>query len=214
MFTALMSLGRPIIRMLESNLDKVVGGRQQVRFFFPLCGKAVDMKWLADMGHIIVGVEVCEEGIKQFFEEQSLQYTEEPVEAIPGAKVFKSCDRRISIYQCDVFSFSSAIEGQFGGIWDRGSLVAISPCDRQKYATLITSVMDKNCRYLLDTLEYDPELYKGPPFFLPEEMIKQLYGETCEIELVQTGDAFEEKHRKWGIDSLLEKVYLLTPKAK
>ncbi|XP_076865200.1 putative thiopurine S-methyltransferase [Brachyhypopomus gauderio] len=78
-------------RMLESNLDKVVGGRQQVRFFFPLCGKAVDMKWLADMGHIIVGVEVCEEGIKQFFEEQSLQYTEEPVEAIPGAKVFKVC---------------------------------------------------------------------------------------------------------------------------
>lgn len=29
--------------------------------------------------------------------------------------------------------FCSAIEGQFGGIWDRGSLVAINPCDRQKY---------------------------------------------------------------------------------
>lgn len=31
--------------MLESNLDKVVAGRTGVRFFFPLCGKAVDMKW-------------------------------------------------------------------------------------------------------------------------------------------------------------------------
>lgn len=32
-------------RMLENNIDKVLAGRTGVRFFFPLCGKAVDMKW-------------------------------------------------------------------------------------------------------------------------------------------------------------------------
>ncbi len=32
-------------RMLESNIDKVLAGRTGVRFFFPLCGKTVDMKW-------------------------------------------------------------------------------------------------------------------------------------------------------------------------
>ncbi len=26
----------------------------------------------------------------------------------------------------------SAVGGKFGGIWDRGALVAINPCDRQK----------------------------------------------------------------------------------
>lgn len=31
--------------MLETNIDKVLAGRNRVRFFFPLCGKAVDMKW-------------------------------------------------------------------------------------------------------------------------------------------------------------------------
>ncbi len=31
--------------LLEKNLDKVVCGRKEVRFLFPLCGKAVDMKW-------------------------------------------------------------------------------------------------------------------------------------------------------------------------
>lgn len=41
------------------------------------------------MGHVIVGVEISEKAIKQFFEEHSLDYTEEPVPAIPGAKVFK-----------------------------------------------------------------------------------------------------------------------------
>uniref|UniRef100_A0AAR2IPC4 thiopurine S-methyltransferase n=1 Tax=Pygocentrus nattereri TaxID=42514 RepID=A0AAR2IPC4_PYGNA len=199
-------------RMLDSNLDKILCGRQQVRFFFPLCGKAVDMKWLADMGHVIVGVEFSEKGIKQFFEEHGLQYKEEPVPAVPEAKVFKSSDGKISIYQCDLYKFSSAIEGRFGAVWDRGSLVAINPCDRQKYATLMKSLMDKDCRYLLDTLEYNPEFYKGPPFLVTEEAVQALYGEDCDIELLQAVDALEERHKAWGIDSLLEKVYLLTLK--
>lgn len=38
---------------------------------------------------MIVAVELSEIGIKQFFEDQGLQYKEEPVSAIPGAKVFK-----------------------------------------------------------------------------------------------------------------------------
>ncbi|KTG36260.1 hypothetical protein cypCar_00001928, partial [Cyprinus carpio] len=118
--------------LLKNNLEKVLCGRKEVRFFFPLCGKAVDMKWLADMGHTVVGVEISEKGIKQFFAEQNLAFDEEPVPAIPGAKVFKSADGKISIYQCDLYEFSSAVGGKFGGIWDRGALVAINPCDRQK----------------------------------------------------------------------------------
>lgn len=41
------------------------------------------------MGHTVVGVEISEKGIKQFFEDQSLKYNEEPLQEIPGAKVFK-----------------------------------------------------------------------------------------------------------------------------
>lgn len=44
---------------------------------------------LADMGHVIVGVEISEKAIKQFFKEHSLEYKEEPVAAIPEAKVFR-----------------------------------------------------------------------------------------------------------------------------
>ncbi|XP_030644972.1 probable thiopurine S-methyltransferase [Chanos chanos] len=195
-------------RMLERNLDKVLNGRSAVRFFFPLCGKAVDMKWLADMGHTVVGVEISEKGIRQFFEEQGLSYSEEPVSAIPGAKLYKSSDSKISLYQCDLYKFSSAIEGQFGGIWDRGSLVAINPCDRQKYANLIV------CRYLLDTFLYNPELYEGPPFFVPDEDVKKLYGEACDVELLQSEDALTDRQKAWGLDFFVEKVHLLTLKAK
>lgn len=44
---------------------------------------------LADMGHSVVGVEISEKAIKEFFEDSNLTYVEEPVPAIPGAKVFK-----------------------------------------------------------------------------------------------------------------------------
>uniref|UniRef100_A0A3Q3CET7 Probable thiopurine S-methyltransferase n=1 Tax=Haplochromis burtoni TaxID=8153 RepID=A0A3Q3CET7_HAPBU len=52
-------------KMLKKNIDKVLNGRTGVRFFFPLCGKAVDMKWLADMGHAVVGVEISEKAIRK-----------------------------------------------------------------------------------------------------------------------------------------------------
>ncbi|KAL2080217.1 hypothetical protein ACEWY4_024010 [Coilia grayii] len=200
-------------KLLEKNLDKVLCERKEVRFFFPLCGKAVDMKWLADKGHSVVGVEISEKAIRQFFEEQKLTYSEESVPAIPGAKVFKSSDGKIALYQCDLYKFSSDVTGQFGAIWDRGSLVAINPCDRQRYAALITSLMDKTSKYLLDTLLYNPELFKGPPFFVSDEDVKNLFGESCDILFVESTDAFQERHKQWGLDYLTEKVHLLSPKA-
>lgn len=41
------------------------------------------------MGHSVVGVEISEKAIRQFFEENNMTYTEEPVPAIPEAKVYK-----------------------------------------------------------------------------------------------------------------------------
>ncbi|XP_029976524.1 probable thiopurine S-methyltransferase isoform X1 [Salarias fasciatus] len=200
-------------KMLESHIDKVLNGRSGVRFFFPLCGKAVDMKWLADMGHSVVGVEISEKAIRQFFEENNMTYSEEPVPAISGAKVFKNSEKNISLYQCDMYSFSSAIDGQFGAIWDRGSLVAINPQDREKYAALIISLMAEDCRYLLDTLLYNPELYPGPPFFVPDEQVHSLFGSRCDIETLQSVDAMTDRQREWGLDYLKEAVHLITMKS-
>ncbi|XP_047460396.1 probable thiopurine S-methyltransferase isoform X2 [Mugil cephalus] len=199
--------------MLESNIDKVLNGRTGVRFFFPLCGKAVDMKWLADMGHSVVGVEISEKAIRAFFEENNMTYSEEPVPEMPGAKVYRSSEKNISLYQSDLYNFSSSIEGQFGAIWDRGSLVAINPRDREKYAALIISLMAKDCRYLLDTLIYNPELYTGPPFFVPDEQLHSLFGKSCDIEELLSVDAMTDRQRSWGLDSLKENVYLLTTKS-
>ncbi len=41
------------------------------------------------MGHTVVGVEISEKGIKQFFAEQNLAFNEEPVPAYSWSKGFQ-----------------------------------------------------------------------------------------------------------------------------
>merc|ERR1712071_706804 len=48
--------------------------KNPARILVPLCGKAVDVKWMYDLGHSVVGIEGVEEPIIQFFTEQHLEY--------------------------------------------------------------------------------------------------------------------------------------------
>jgi len=40
--------------------------------FVPLCGKSLDMLWLAEQGYRVLGVELSELAIRQFFDERGL----------------------------------------------------------------------------------------------------------------------------------------------
>ncbi len=46
-----------------------------VRVFVPLCGKSVDMQWLADRGHPVTGVELSPLAVEAFFAERELTAT-------------------------------------------------------------------------------------------------------------------------------------------
>ncbi|XP_054674039.1 thiopurine S-methyltransferase isoform X2 [Grus americana] len=131
--------------LLQKYLDVLLNGRSGLRIFFPLCGKAVEMKWLADMGHSVVGVEVSEQALKEFFAEHSLPYCKEPVPEISGAKKFQSTSGNISLYCCSIYDLSSSIVGKFDGVWDRGALVAVNPCDRQRSLHKFFSTASISC---------------------------------------------------------------------
>ncbi|XP_048464838.1 probable thiopurine S-methyltransferase [Rhincodon typus] len=199
-------------RLLQKYLDIILNGRKQIRIFVPLCGKSRDMKWLADQGHTVVGVEVSEIAVKEFFAEQNLSYTQESVQGFAGAEVFQSTDGKLFLFNCNMFDFTSVIAGKFDGIWDRGSLVAVNPSDRQHYAKLMTTLMDKGCQYLLDAFTYDQEKLSGPPFSTPPHVIHDLYGQSCNIQLLQSSDALTDRQRMWGLDSFTEQVHLITLK--
>ncbi|XP_067913244.1 probable thiopurine S-methyltransferase [Heterodontus francisci] len=198
--------------MLKKHLDVMLNGRKQICIFFPLCGKALDMKWLADQGHTIVGVEISEIAIKQFFTEQNLSYIQEPVPGMPGADVFKSPEGRISLFRGNIFDFSSSIAGQFDGIWDRGSLQPLISSDRQRYSKLMITLMAKGCRYLLDTLVCTKSDFDGLPPKIPESEIRDLFGHACNIQLLYSSDTLSGKQKLWGLESFGEEVHLITLK--
>ncbi|XP_040611869.1 thiopurine S-methyltransferase [Mesocricetus auratus] len=199
-------------QLLKKYLDTFLKGQSGLRVLFPLCGKAVEMKWFAERGHTVVGVEISEIGIREFFAEQNLSYTEEPFNEIAGAKVFKSSSGNISLYCCSIFDLPRANIGKFDRIWDRGSLVAINPGDRERYADIILSLLTEEFHYLVAILSYDPTKHAGPPFYVPDTELKRLFGTKCSIRCLEEVDVFEERHKAWGIDSILEKLYLLTEK--
>ena len=55
------------------------------RVLVPLCGKSVDLGWLVDRGHEVVGVELAEKAVEDLFRELGRN----PTITTPGA--FQSC---------------------------------------------------------------------------------------------------------------------------
>ncbi|NP_001075374.1 thiopurine S-methyltransferase [Equus caballus] len=199
-------------QLLKKHLDAFLKGESGLKVFFPLCGKAVEMKWFADRGHSVVGVEISELGIREFFTEQNLSYSEEPIIEIPGAKVFKSSSGNISLYCCNIFDLPRTNIGKFDRIWDRGALVAVNPGDRKRYVDIMLSLTRKGFHYLLAVLSYDPTKHAGPPFFVSDAEVKRLFDSVCNIRCLEKVDALEERHKSWGIDYLVETLYLFTEK--
>ncbi|XP_071963090.1 thiopurine S-methyltransferase-like isoform X2 [Antedon mediterranea] len=181
-----------IYPMLQKHAEKLFDNQSNCRVFVPLCGKSLDMKWFADLGHSVVGVDVSEVGILSFFEDQGIEYVKESVPEIQGATRYKSKDGKITIYKANLFSMKKDIIGDFDCIWDNGSLVAINKQDRQKYVSTLTSLMADSCRYLLIALDFDP--IKSEP--------------TCTLEKLDASS-----YRVHGREAVYyETVFLMKPK--
>ncbi|CAH1268084.1 TPMT [Branchiostoma lanceolatum] len=192
--------------MLSKHLEQLTGGRSGLKFLFPLCGKAVDMKWLADQGHTIVGVEGVEDGVQQFFQEVAIQPTVTDEPSVNG-KLYQGMEGRISICICDYFNFTSAVKGQFDAIWDRGAFVAINEVDRERYIQLMKTLLKPDGRCLMEVMNYDPSLFPGPPHNVPEDELKQLVG--GDMTLVENLDRTEDMGKWFSLPWIKTAYYLI-----
>ncbi|KAI9565668.1 hypothetical protein GHT06_009460 [Daphnia sinensis] len=204
-------------RFLVSYFDRVQQIKEgKLRIFVPLCGKSHDLKWIYDQGHEVVGLDGVEKPILEFFQEQGLTYTK----GSNGAMQFYiSDDGRLKIYHSDLFALDTSVCGKFDGIWDRGSLVALLPEDRVRYATLLKSLLNENFAYLLDTMQYDQSQYPGPPLSVSVEEVTKLFGDVCDVETLLTVDtnadptAATSYKMRFNLDDVYEIIVLLKPKA-
>ncbi|XP_052247284.1 probable thiopurine S-methyltransferase isoform X6 [Dreissena polymorpha] len=198
--------------MLQKYIDKLLNGKNRQTVFVALCGKTLDMKWLLDQGHEVVGNDCVDSACRQFFEENNIPYTSHPLDGVDGALFTATDGSSIKLYRCDCFELPKVMKEKVSCIWDRGGFVALPVKERSRYALSLRAIMKNDCRYLLDCFLLDNSKFGGPPFNCDEKDVKQAFETFCKIEKLETRDAFTKWQESWGISSFIEEVYLLHPK--
>ena len=142
------------------------------RVFVPLCGKSLDMAWLAEQGSLVVGVELVPYAVESFFKEQKISYT---TKTLPHHTLYQS--EKISIYCGDFFHLTPDITGTFPWIYDRAALVAVPKKARKHYAQHLSCFLSEKGVIHRVSLVYQGEEEAGPPYSVPKEEVERLFPE-------------------------------------
>ena len=179
------------------------------RVLVPLCGKSMDLLWLASQGHRVLGVELSPIAVEALFRDQGL--TPEVTEESPFRRYRMD---EIEVLCGDFFDLSPAHLGGVEAVYDRASLIAFPPETRGRYARHLMEVLAPAARVLLVTLDYDQEQMAGPPFAVISAEVIDLFGERFEIEPNACVDVLAEnrRFRERGLTRLMERVYTLRPR--
>ena len=187
--------------------------RENLKVFVPLCGKSKDMLWLSQNGYKVFGVECSERAVKDFFEENALNYrfAEKDQYALYQANDQTSV---IEILQGDFFSLQQSDLDDVTDIFDRASLVALPVELRDQYAKKMAELQKPGNRSLLVTLTYDQSEMNGPPFSVEEADVNKLYSDNFSIEKLCFKDIINDEtgFKNRGLTSLVETVYKLVRK--
>lgn len=181
------------------------------RVFVPLCGKSLDLLWLAGQGHSVIGVELSPLAVRAFFRENRLQASRRQV-----GKLTLWENGRIGILCGDFFQLTAADLGDIAAVFDRASLTALPDDIRAAYLAHLARIVPAACKVLLLTTE-EPEDWEtaGQPFAVADQ-IAGLYAASFDIQLSHVESVFEADPDPAIAESVRveQKVYLLTPKSQ
>ena len=156
--------------------------------FVPLCGKSADMAWLAAQGHHVIGVELSEIAVRDFFAENGLDPKRTSQD---GFEV--SSAGGIEIWRGDFFQLQRRHLTGVAGVYDRASLVAMPPTMQPAYAAKLTEIVPEAAPMLVLTFDYDQSLMAGPPFSVPTARVEALYGQQFTINELERRDALASR---------------------
>jgi thiopurine S-methyltransferase len=136
----------------------------------PLCGKTLDLGWLAARGHTVTGVELSAVAIAAWFDEASII----PTRRTDG--VFTRWEGGgVTILEGDFF----AVDGHFDLFWDRAAMIALPPALRERYARRLRHLAPRG---LLSTLAYDQARRDGPPFAVPDHEVMTAHPDAVRLD--------------------------------
>ncbi|MDO8828060.1 thiopurine S-methyltransferase [Methylophaga sp.] len=145
------------------------------RVFIPLCGKSLDILWLAQQGHQVIGVELSPIAVRAFFEENNLVSTQQK------SGLFTLWQHQnISILCGDFFALSQSDLGHIDSVYDRAALTALPEDLRQPYIHHLHTLIPTSCNIFLLTVE---DIEQSTTTSLIDSEITTLYSSKFDIKL-------------------------------
>lgn len=176
--------------------------------FVPLCGKSLDLLWLAAQGHQVIGVELSPIAVRAFFKESRLN----PIRRQAG-KLTEWSHGPIRIYCGDIFALTAADLGAIAAVYDRAALTALPESARLAYVNHLHALIPEICPIFLLTAE-DPEEgeLEGGKRAVAEELLT-LYSARFSVDLVHVASSYETDPESPGLPPLRveHKFYRLLP---
>lgn len=183
-----------------------LGLPEESQVLVPLCGKSLDMLWLAQWGYRVLGIELAERAAVDFFAELGVapRITEE------GALRRYSYER-LEILQGDFFDVTAEQVAGCSALYDRAALIALPPDLRADYAVHLQGILPDQVRGLLVTLEYPQAEMDGPPFAVLADEVHELFAGHWGVKEVERLDVLADnpKFLKRGVSHLDEVVFAL-----
>jgi len=174
--------------------------------FVPLCGKSLDMVWLAQQGHRVIGAELSQRAIDDFFAERGLA----PTTRTSGSFIVKSAGP-YELWCGDFFDLPREAVAGVAGVYDRAALIALPQALRQRYAETLASLLPATARILLITLEYEQSQMAGPPFSVPGDQVRALFAASYQLDQLECRDVLDghPHFKQRGLTALCESAFLL-----
>ncbi len=175
--------------------------------FVPLCGKSVDLHWLAARGHTVTGVELSPVAVQDFFAEAGVT----PVRGEIGGFEYSE-HGRVRIFCGDFFALTPDMLGTISACFDRAALIALAPDERSRYMQHLASLLPVGSRCLLVALDYPQQQMSGPPFSVPADEVLALCDGAFAVEMLRDDDVLENepRFRQRGVSRMREQCYRLT----
>jgi thiopurine S-methyltransferase len=180
---------------------------KSARVLVPLCGKSLDLLWLRDHGHAVIGVELSDIALQAFFAENGVASRRR---ALSNFDLYEA--ENMECFRGDLFELTAERLGKVAAVYDRASLVSWEPDQRGRYVEHLTALTGRGTKTLLVALEYAQAEMSGPPFSVDSEEVHRLFSHHHSIDELARRDvlANEPRMRARGVSSLLEVCYRIT----
>jgi thiopurine S-methyltransferase len=191
--------------LLATHIARLEARKPKARILVPLAGKSLDLRWLAERGHEVVGVEFVATAVRDFFAEWNVEPERLEIGGAPAASA-----NGVTLICADVLELPAEALGTFDVVYDRAALVALEPAARAPYVEVCRNALAEDGVVFLVTFAYDQSRAAGPPYSVDAALVHELYAQDS-IELLETRSAPTSKRlTESGVPSFDESAYLIS----